>query len=127
MATAYVAPASAAQDALLARLTFTADGLIPVVAVRAGTGEPLMLAWMNQESLRLTLTSGDLWYWSRSRQALWRKGETSGNRQRLVELLEDCDGDSLIAYVEQTGNACHLDRPSCFVPVDWQEDESKSV
>ncbi len=122
MASTYTAPASAAQDAFIARLCFTADGLISVLACRAGSGEPLMHAWMNEEALRRTLTSGDMWYWSRSRQKLWRKGETSGNYQRLVELLQDCDGDSLLAYVEQTGNACHLNRPSCFVPVDWQEE-----
>jgi phosphoribosyl-AMP cyclohydrolase len=73
-----------------------------------------MLAWMNREALSLTLSTGDVTYWSRSRQALWRKGETSGHTQRLVEATVDCDGDALVFKVEQTGAACHTGNRSCF-------------
>ncbi|HUF57312.1 MAG TPA: phosphoribosyl-AMP cyclohydrolase [Thermohalobaculum sp.] len=97
-----------------ARLAWDARGLIPAVAQDAGTGEVLMLAWMSAESLAETLETGRVTYWSRSRAALWRKGETSGNVQRLVELRIDCDGDALLVRVEQTGPACHTGRRSCF-------------
>lgn len=100
-------------------LTFTpkfdADGLIPAVALDAGTREPLMLAYMNADSLRLTLEKGEAVYWSRSRQELWHKGATSGHVQKIREILTDCDQDALILYVEQVGaGACHTGRGSCF-------------
>jgi phosphoribosyl-AMP cyclohydrolase len=94
-------------------LKFDARGLIPAIA-QDRDGAVLMLAWMNVESLRETLATGRVTYWSRSRQALWRKGETSGHVQRLVELRVDCDRDTLLLVVEQTGPACHTNRRSCF-------------
>lgn len=94
--------------------TFDARGLIPAVAQDARTGRVLMLAWMNEESLRLTRETGEAWYFSRSRNALWRKGETSGHTQRVVELRLDCDGDAVLLLVEQLGPACHTGEPSCF-------------
>jgi phosphoribosyl-AMP cyclohydrolase len=101
-------------DALFAALRFDADGLVPVIAQQHDTGEVLMLAWMNADALRETLATGRLCYWSRSRRRLWRKGETSGQVQRLVELRLDCDGDALLALVDQQGVACHTGRRSCF-------------
>ncbi len=95
-------------------VTFNADGLVPVIAQHHKTGEVLMLAWMNKESLRLTLETRQMTYWSRSRQALWRKGETSGHKQTLVEMKLDCDGDTLLAQVEQVGPACHTGAANCF-------------
>ena len=89
-------------------------GLIPVIAQRHDSDEVLMLAWMNRAALEETLASGQVCYWSRSRQQLWRKGETSGHRQRLVEARLDCDGDAVLLLVEQQGPACHTGRPSCF-------------
>lgn len=97
-----------------ASLSFDANGLLPVIAQDHATGDVLMLAWMNAESLARTLASGQMTYWSRSRRAFWIKGETSGHRQRLVELRIDCDRDCLLALVEQTGPACHTGRRSCF-------------
>jgi phosphoribosyl-AMP cyclohydrolase len=94
-------------------LRFDAHGLIPAIA-QSRDGAVLMLAWMNAESLAETLRSGDVTYWSRSRGELWRKGATSGHVQRLVELRVDCDRDALLLIVDQTGPACHTDRPSCF-------------
>jgi phosphoribosyl-AMP cyclohydrolase len=99
---------------LFARLAFTADGLIPAIAQQHGTGEVLMLAWMNRESIEETLATGQVCYFSRSRSKLWRKGETSGQTQKLVELRLDCDGDSLLLLVDQTGVACHTGRRTCF-------------
>jgi phosphoribosyl-AMP cyclohydrolase len=93
---------------------WNSQGLIPAVAQDASSGEVLMLAWMNEESLELTLTEGRAVYWSRSRRALWRKGETSGHIQQLVDIKLDCDGDTLLLKVEQTGAACHTGRYSCF-------------
>jgi len=95
-------------------LRFDDNGLIPVIAQDHRTGEVLMLAWMNSTSLERTLLTGAMTYWSRSRQAFWAKGETSGHLQRLVELRLDCDRDCLLALVEQTGPACHTNRRSCF-------------
>ena len=95
-------------------LKFNADGLIPAIAQDAETGEVLMMAWMNAASAAETLETGQVTYWSRSRQALWRKGETSGHRQRLVEMRVDCDRDCLLMKVEQIGPACHTNRRSCF-------------
>lgn len=94
---------------------FDAAGLITAVAIDAETREPLMLAYMNEESLRLTLEKGEAVYWSRSRQKLWHKGETSGHVQKVVEIRTDCDQDALILYVHQVGaGACHTGRGSCF-------------
>lgn len=101
-------------DRVVARLSFNADGLIPAIAQAADTGEVLMLAWMNADAVRETLRTGQVCYWSRSRQALWRKGETSGHTQRLVALSFDCDKDAILLRVEQTGPACHTNRRSCF-------------
>ncbi|VXA91471.1 phosphoribosyl-AMP cyclohydrolase [Pseudomonas sp. 8O] len=89
-------------------------GLIPVITQRHDSGEVLMLAWMNCTALQETLHSGQVCYWSRSRQQLWRKGETSGHRQRLLSAHLDCDGDALLIKVEQLGPACHTGRSNCF-------------
>ncbi|MFN3260831.1 MAG: phosphoribosyl-AMP cyclohydrolase [Pikeienuella sp.] len=97
-----------------AALAWDSRGLIPAIAQEAATGEVLMLAWMNEASLRETLETGRVCYWSRSRAAFWRKGETSGHVQRLVELRFDCDRDCLLLLVEQEGPACHTNRRSCF-------------
>ncbi len=99
---------------LLDTLSFNADGLIPAIAQQHGTGEVLMMAWMNRDSIKETLVTGQVCYWSRSRGKLWRKGESSGQMQKLVELRLDCDGDTLLLLVEQTGVACHTGRRSCF-------------
>ena len=101
-------------DDLSASLKFDADGLIPVIAQQHDSGEVLMLAWMNRDSLAETLASGKVTYWSRSRRQLWRKGETSGQTQRLIDLRIDCDGDTLLLQVDQKGVACHTGRRSCF-------------
>lgn len=95
-------------------LRYDAAGLIPVVAQDDRTDEVLMVAWMNPEAVARTLATGEVTYWSRSRQAFWVKGETSGHRQRLVELRVDCDRDCLLVRVDQTGPACHTNRRSCF-------------
>jgi phosphoribosyl-AMP cyclohydrolase len=97
-----------------AALKYDAAGLIPCVAQDAGTGEVLMVAWMNAASVAATLETGRVTYWSRSRGEFWVKGETSGHHQRLVELRVDCDRDCLLALVEQEGLACHTNRRSCF-------------
>ena len=95
-------------------IRFDANGLVPAVAQQHDTGEVLMIAWMNAESIAETLATGHVCYWSRSRNAFWRKGETSGQTQRLVELRIDCDGDTLLLRVDQHGAACHTGRRSCF-------------
>ncbi|MFX0540140.1 phosphoribosyl-AMP cyclohydrolase [Roseovarius sp. S4756] len=100
-----------------ASLAYDARGLIPVIAQDAGTGEVLMMAWMNAEAVAQTLTTGRVTYWSRSRKALWVKGETSGHVQKLVEFRVDCDRDCLLLKIEQTGPACHTNRRSCFYTV----------
>ncbi len=97
-----------------AALRYDGNGLIPAVAQDHATGEVLMLAWMNAEAVARTLATGDVTYWSRSRGAFWVKGETSGHRQRLVEMRVDCDGDALLVLVDQTGPACHTGTRSCF-------------
>jgi phosphoribosyl-AMP cyclohydrolase len=104
----------ATQAAVMAAIRFDAAGLVPAIAQQHDTGEVLMMAWMNAESLRETLQTGQVCYFSRSRNALWRKGETSGQIQRLQELRVDCDGDTLLLLVDQTGVACHTGRRSCF-------------
>jgi phosphoribosyl-AMP cyclohydrolase len=93
---------------------FGPDGLITAITVDHASGDILMLAHMNAEALARTLASGDVWYFSRSRNALWRKGETSGHTQRLVEMRVDCDQDAVLLRVTQAGPACHTGRPSCF-------------
>ena len=93
---------------------FDAAGLVTCVATDAGTGEVLMVAHMNDEALRKTIASGEAWYFSRSRHSLWRKGESSGHVQRVVEMRIDCDQDAVWIRVEQTGAACHTGRRSCF-------------
>jgi phosphoribosyl-AMP cyclohydrolase len=93
---------------------FDSSGLVTCVATDAGTGEVLMVAHMNDEALRRTLASGEAWYFSRSRNALWRKGESSGHTQRVVEMRMDCDQDAIWIRVEQVGAACHTGRKSCF-------------
>lgn len=107
-------PSPAASAALLDALRFDSQGLIACVAQQHDTGEVLMLAWMNRAAVEETLATGRVTYWSRSRNALWRKGETSGQVQRLVDLRLDCDGDAVLALVDQTGVACHTGRRSCF-------------
>ena len=114
-------------QAVMAQLRFNEQGLIPVIAQQHDSGEVLMMAWMNRDALAETLSSGQVCYWSRSRSALWRKGESSGHVQRLVELRIDCDGDAILCRVEQTGPACHTDRQSCFYfRVDGDEVEVTS-
>jgi phosphoribosyl-ATP pyrophosphohydrolase/phosphoribosyl-AMP cyclohydrolase len=93
---------------------FDANGLIPAIVQHARSGEVLMLGYMNEEALRLTQESGMVTFWSRSRGELWRKGETSGNVLRLVNIRQDCDGDSLLVLAEPAGPTCHTGRPSCF-------------
>lgn len=100
--------------ALEKAITFDDQGLVLAVAQQHDSGEVLMVAWMTRESLAETLETGQVCYWSRSRRKLWRKGETSGQTQRLVDLRVDCDGDSLLLRVEQAGVACHTGRRSCF-------------
>lgn len=99
---------------VLDAVPWKADGLIAAIAQQHDTGEVLMLAWMNRAALEQTLSSGQVCYWSRSRQKLWRKGETSGHLQRLIEARLDCDGDALLLLIEQQGPACHTGRRSCF-------------
>lgn len=101
-------------DEVIAELAFNEDGLIPVIAQDATSKDVLMFAFMNEESLRLTLTTQQMTYWSRSRQQLWKKGESSGNRQGLVSMSFDCDGDCILCMVNQLGPACHTGRPNCF-------------
>ena len=101
-------------DALIAAITFDASGLVPAIAQQHDTGEVLMMAWMNAESIRETLATGQVCYFSRSRGKLWRKGETSGQTQHLKELRVDCDGDTLLLLVDQHGVACHTGRRNCF-------------
>lgn len=108
------AETEAVAAAVLAALSFNDDGLVAAVAQQHDTGEVLMLAWMNREAVRETLATGRVCYWSRSRRRLWRKGETSGHVQRLVELRVDCDGDAVLLHIDQTGAACHTGQRSCF-------------
>lgn len=96
------------------QLRFDERGLIPAIAQDSKSGEVLMLAWMNAESIRASLAEGRAVYWSRSRGALWRKGESSGHIQTLVDLRFDCDADAILLVVDQTGPACHTKRPNCF-------------
>ncbi|MCR9146407.1 MAG: phosphoribosyl-AMP cyclohydrolase [Rhodobacteraceae bacterium] len=104
-------------------LRYNDKGLIPAIAQEAATGEVLMMAWMNAEAVARTLDTGRVTYWSRSRQAFWIKGESSGHVQTLVELRVDCDRDCLLVLVEQTGPACHTNRRSCFYSAVRDGDE----
>jgi phosphoribosyl-AMP cyclohydrolase len=105
---------SAQDETLELRPKFDADGLIAAIAQDADSGEVLMLAWMNAEALQQTIDSGRAIYWSRSRQELWRKGDTSGHHQHVVEIRVDCDQDTVLLKVRQTGAACHTGRRACF-------------
>ncbi len=98
----------------ISELAYDERGLIPCIVQDARTRDVLMMAWMNAESVRLTLESGQTWFWSRSRGELWHKGATSGNTQQVVELRYDCDADTLLALVEAAGPACHTGNPTCF-------------
>lgn len=102
------------RDDWLSAVCWNADGLIPAIAQDKGSHAVLMMAWMNREALLKTLETGEVHYFSRSRQTLWRKGETSGNTQTLSEAHIDCDGDALLLRVTQKGAACHTNRPTCF-------------
>ncbi|MBK8322645.1 MAG: phosphoribosyl-AMP cyclohydrolase [Betaproteobacteria bacterium] len=96
-------------------IAWNADGLVPAIAQDSASGEVLMMAWMNRESFALTVRTGEATYWSRSRRCLWRKGETSGHLQRVVEIRLDCDADAVLLLVEQVGGiACHTGRRRCF-------------
>ncbi len=108
------APRQAVNEEAVDRIAFGPDGLAPVIAQQHDTGEVLMMAWMNRAAVVETLASGRVCYWSRSRRKLWRKGETSGQMQYLIALMLDCDGDALLAMVDQVGVACHTGRRSCF-------------
>ena len=101
-------------DTIIDAIAFDAHGLVPAIAQQFDSGEVLMFAWMNRDAVQETLASGRVCYFSRSRGALWRKGETSGQTQRLVELRLDCDGDALLLLVDQRGVACHTGRRACF-------------
>ena len=104
----------AAIDKMIAAIKFDAQGLVPAVAQQQGSGEVLMMAYMDRDAVVETMHTGRVCYWSRSRRAPWRKGDTSGHIQELVELRVDCDGDTLLVEVEQTGVACHTGRHNCF-------------
>ena len=99
---------------LMSRVKYDASGLVPAIAQDAHDGRVLMMAWMNAESLRITLETRKVTYWSRSRQSLWTKGETSGHEQSLVEAWLDCDGDTILLKVNQKGPACHTGSETCF-------------
>lgn len=115
----------------LNEVKFDEHGLVPAIVQDAATGEVLMLAYMNAESLRKTRDSGETWFWSRSRRELWHKGATSGNTQRVVSLHLDCDGDTLLIRVEPRGPACHTGERTCFyrrwsvVGDRWSVEEEK--
>ena len=106
--------ASDLEEGLALTPKFDADGLVTCVATDVGSGEVLMVAHMNAEALARTIATGEAWYFSRSRRALWKKGETSGHTQRVLELRVDCDQDAVLIKVEQSGGACHTGRRSCF-------------
>ncbi len=101
-------------DTTLPPLKWNDAGLVPAIVQDADTLQVLTLAWMNEESLRLTLETGETWFWSRSRQELWHKGATSGNTQKVIELFYDCDSDALLVKVQPAGPACHTGAVSCF-------------
>lgn len=101
-------------DSITTEVKFDENGLVPAIVQDHATGEILMLAYMNCESLSKTIESGETWFWSRSRSQLWHKGETSGNTQRVISIALDCDGDTLLISVEPHGPACHTGARSCF-------------
>jgi phosphoribosyl-ATP pyrophosphohydrolase/phosphoribosyl-AMP cyclohydrolase len=101
-------------DSITSVLSFDERGLVPAIVQDAATGEVLMLAYMNAESVTKTIETGETWFWSRSRGTLWHKGETSGNTQRIVTIEIDCDGDTLLIRVEPRGPACHTGERTCF-------------
>jgi phosphoribosyl-AMP cyclohydrolase len=111
---------------LLDAVVFNAEGLVPAVAQQHDTGEMLMLAWMNRDAVAETLRTGFVCYWSRSRARLWRKGETSGHRQRLIEFRLDCDGDTALLLVDQSGVACHTGRHNCFFRA-WRDGKLETI
>jgi phosphoribosyl-AMP cyclohydrolase len=117
--TAFAPPSSAAdlEEGVALTPKFDADGLVTCVTIDASSGAVLMVAHMNAEALAKTIASGEAWYYSRSRGALWRKGETSGHTQRVVEMRIDCDQDAVLIRVEQAGGACHTGHRSCFYRV----------
>jgi len=100
--------------AVVKQINFNEQGLVPVIAQHFKSGEVLMMAWMNADAIRITLDTKDVTYWSRSRRALWRKGESSGHTQKLVDFYIDCDGDTLLLKVDQAGPACHTGEKTCF-------------
>ena len=108
-------------------LKLDANGLIPAVVQQEGTGEVLMVAWMSEESLRLTFETGTTWFWSRSRKELWNKGATSGNMQKVRRILIDCDADTLVVEVDSPGPACHTGNRTCFYTdlEDWDLDKKE--
>lgn len=121
--------AKAGEESTVFAPVFNEQGLIPAIVIDARDGAVLMLAYMDREALRLTFTTGEVHFWSRSRRQLWRKGATSGDTQRLVEILTDCDQDSLILRVspEGSGNACHTGRKSCFYRRVAREDHLEFI
>ena len=102
------------KDSFIQQTKFNADGLVPAIAQQFDTGEVLMMAWMNADSLAETIDSKRACYWSRSRQSFWRKGDSSGHIQMVKEIQLDCDGDTILLLVDQTGAACHTGERSCF-------------
>ncbi len=99
---------------MIENLKFNEKGLIPAIVQNADTGEVLMLGYMNEESLRLTLSCGEVWFYSRSRQELWHKGETSGNRLKVCSVWKDCDSDTILVTAQPTGPICHTGNKTCF-------------
>ncbi len=115
-------------DEIVSEINFNDSGLVPVITQHADSGQVLMLAWMNLESLQASLSSSRMTYWSRSRQALWLKGETSGNFQKLVSMRLDCDGDALLCLVRPEGPSCHTGRDSCFyIELDADQGRAKII
>ncbi len=99
---------------LISEIKFNADGLVPAIAQEAETGRVLMMAWMNEEAVKQTLATGFAHYYSRSRKKQWQKGESSGHVQKVLDIFLDCDGDTVLLIINQTGPACHTNRESCF-------------
>ena len=112
---------------LLSDITFNDAGLVPAIAQDVATGRVLMMAWMNEEAMQQTVATGFAHYYSRSRQKQWQKGESSGHVQKVIDMFLDCDGDTLLLIIEQTGPACHTNRKSCFYKIhndgDWVTNE----
>ena len=106
----------------MVEVNWSAQGLVPAIVQDAGTGQVLMLAYMNEESLQRTLDTGETWFWSRSRGELWHKGATSGNTQRVADMRYDCDADTLLLRVKPAGPACHTGQQSCFYRRLWGDE-----